>query len=116
MRNFIRSLRSNRSRRAEDSAEDSDGDYFPTFSVTIPDADRDPGFPIGVPSKFDPEGNVQPFSGNTIIANLSPESELYASLLGLHAKLAASPLASTFALLPPESWHMTIFGMCNSHC
>ncbi|KAK0657105.1 RNA ligase/cyclic nucleotide phosphodiesterase [Cercophora newfieldiana] len=108
MRSFFRSLKSRRG----DSDDDVD---FPTFKVTIPDADRDPGFPIGVPSKFDPQGNVQPFSGNTIIAHLSPQSELYASLLNLHAKLAASPLASLFALLPPESWHMTIFeGVCDS--
>ncbi|KAK0631685.1 RNA ligase/cyclic nucleotide phosphodiesterase [Immersiella caudata] len=112
MRSFFRSLTGKRNRG--DSGDDSDAD-FPTYTVTIPDADRDPGYPIGVPSKFDPEGNVQPFSGNTIIAHLSPQTEFYASLLELHAKLAASPLSSLFALLPPGSWHMTIFeGVCDS--
>jgi hypothetical protein len=112
MRSFFRSLTGKRA-RGGDSGDDSDAE-FPTFNVTIPDADRDPGYPIGVPSKFDPEGNVQPFSGNTIIVHLSPRTEFYASLLELHAKLAASPLSSLFALLPPESWHMTIFGTSNS--
>lgn len=111
MRNFLRNLRPGR-RRGD--ADDWDAE-FPTVQVTIPDADRDPGYPIGVPSKFDLEGNVQPFSGNTILAHLSPDSELYASMLELHGKLAASPLAPLFALLPPTSWHMTVFGAPHVH-
>ncbi|KAK1749322.1 DUF1868-domain-containing protein [Echria macrotheca] len=75
-----------------------------TFHVNRPQ-----GYPAGVPSKFDPDGNVQRFRGNTIVSHLSPDSPLYASLLELHAKLAASPLAHLYALLPPESWHMTVF-------
>ncbi|KAK0731058.1 RNA ligase/cyclic nucleotide phosphodiesterase [Lasiosphaeris hirsuta] len=75
---------------------------------------REPDYPLGVPSKFDPDGNVQPFAGNTIVAHLPPSDKLYTSLLSLHAKLAASPLAHLFALLPPPSWHMTVFeGVCD---
>ena len=73
-----------------------------------------PVYPAGVPGKFDPNGHVQPFAGNTIICHLSPASPLYASLLALHAKLAASPLSHLYALLPPPSWHMTVFeGVCD---
>ncbi|KAK3393492.1 RNA ligase/cyclic nucleotide phosphodiesterase [Podospora didyma] len=73
-----------------------------------------PDYPIGVPSKFDPEGNVQPFPGNTIVAHLAPASPLYASMLDLYNKLASHPLSSLYALLPPPSWHMTVFeGVCD---
>ncbi|KAK7048169.1 DUF1868-domain-containing protein [Favolaschia claudopus] len=70
----------------------------------------------GVPCKFDPDGNVQRYPGNTIIAHLSPstEPELYQSMLKLHEKLKLSPLSHLYTLLPPSSWHMTIFeGVCD---
>jgi hypothetical protein len=73
-----------------------------------------PKYPNGVPVKFDPNGHVQPFPGNTIIAHLSPASEIYASMLVLHEKLHQHRLSHLFALLPPSSWHMTIFeGVCD---
>ncbi|KAJ7602196.1 RNA ligase/cyclic nucleotide phosphodiesterase [Mycena polygramma] len=66
--------------------------------------------------KFDKEGNVQPFPGNTILGVLSPSSEpeLYNSLLALHEKLKDSYLSHLYVLLPPSSWHMTVFeGVCD---
>ncbi|KAJ6584617.1 RNA ligase/cyclic nucleotide phosphodiesterase [Mycena capillaripes] len=70
-----------------------------------------PKYPPGVPYKFDPDGNVQHHPGNTIIAHLSPSSEpeLYNSLLALYDKLKNSHLSHLYALLPPSSWHMTVF-------
>jgi hypothetical protein len=68
-----------------------------------------PKYPKGIPAKFDTDGNVQPYPGNTIIAHLSPSSDLYASMLVLHDKLRDSHLSHLFTLLPPSSWHMTIF-------
>ncbi|KAK3941089.1 DUF1868-domain-containing protein [Diplogelasinospora grovesii] len=94
-------------------------DHLQQGPHTTPDHDEDtptrPGYPLGVPSKFDPEGNVQPFPGNTVIAHLPPMSHLYNDMVELHAKLAAHPtLSSLIVLLPPESWHMTIFeGVCD---
>jgi hypothetical protein len=41
-------------------------------------------YPTGIPDKFDPDGNVQPFSGNTIICHLLPSSEIYASMQVLY--------------------------------
>ena len=62
----------------------------------------------------DPDGNVQPYPGNTIISSLSPSSDLYASMLVLRDKLRNSNLSHLYALLPPSSWHMTIFeGVCD---
>ncbi|KAJ6511929.1 RNA ligase/cyclic nucleotide phosphodiesterase [Mycena vitilis] len=66
--------------------------------------------------KFDKEGNVQPFPGNTILGVISPSSEpeLYASLLALHGKLKNIHLSNLYVLLPPASWHMTVFeGVCD---
>jgi hypothetical protein len=62
-----------------------------------------------VPNKFDPDGNVQPFPGNTILCRLSNSSDLYTSLLFLYDKLQKSSLSHIYALLPPSSWHMTVF-------
>ncbi|KAB5554620.1 RNA ligase/cyclic nucleotide phosphodiesterase [Coniochaeta sp. 2T2.1] len=71
-------------------------------------------YPRGIPWKFDKDGNVQPFPGNTIVCHLSQTSDLYASLLQLYEKLRTSPLAHLYTLLPPPSWHMTVFeGVCD---
>jgi hypothetical protein len=73
-----------------------------------------PPYPLGIPGKFDIDGNVQPFPGNTIVSHLAPSSALYASMLELYAKLEKSHLAPLYALLPPSSWHMTVFeGVCD---
>jgi len=66
-------------------------------------------YPSGVPDKFDPDGNVQHFPGNTIICHLSNSTELYSSLMILYGRLTQSPLSHLYELLPPSSWHMTVF-------
>ncbi|TDZ38769.1 hypothetical protein C8035_v006591 [Colletotrichum spinosum] len=73
-----------------------------------------PSYPAGVPSKFAPDGSVQPFPGNTIICHLSPSEPLYASMQSLSEKLAASKFAPVLSLLPAPSFHMTVFeGVCD---
>ncbi|KAJ3962614.1 hypothetical protein N0V92_000683 [Colletotrichum tropicale] len=73
-----------------------------------------PQYPTGVPSKFAPDGAVQAFAGNTIICHLSPSDPLYVSMQELSDKLAASKFASLITLLPPTSFHMTVFeGVCD---
>ncbi len=66
-------------------------------------------------SKFDPSGAVQRFPGNTIICRLPPSAPLYGALRRLHADLERSAgLSHLYALLPPSSWHMTVFeGACD---
>jgi hypothetical protein len=57
---------------------------------------------------------VRPFPGNTIICHLPADSEFRASLETLYDALAQSEFAIFLALLPPASWHMTIFeGVCD---
>ncbi|KAJ6509050.1 RNA ligase/cyclic nucleotide phosphodiesterase [Mycena sanguinolenta] len=72
---------------------------------------EDPKYPPGVPSKFDADGNVQYYPGNTIIAHLSPstEPELHKSMVALHDKLKSSHLSHLYTLLPVGSLHMTLF-------
>jgi hypothetical protein len=72
-----------------------------------------PAYPPGVPAKFSPDGAVQPFPGNTIIAHLPPTSPLSPHLQALHEALATHPLKHLYVLLPPASWHMTMLdGVC----
>jgi hypothetical protein len=66
-------------------------------------------YPKGIPHKFDRDGNVQSFPGNTIICHLSPSSEMYASMQVLYGKLKEHPLSHLYTMLPPSSWHMTVF-------
>lgn len=74
-----------------------------------------PKYPSGVPDKFDPDGNVQHFPGNTIICHLSNSTDLYSSLLVLYERLEQRPLSHLYALLPPSSWHMTVFEGADDH-
>lgn len=64
--------------------------------------------------KFDLSGQVLPFAGNTIISHLHLNSDLYKTLLPIHEKLNSSRFTTFYALLPPSSWHMTVFeGVCD---
>lgn len=79
-----------------------------------PSADAQPAFPTGVHTKFNVDGSVRAFPGNTIICHLPPSSGLYACLLNLYAQLLRSDLSELYSLLPPSSWHMTVFeGVCD---
>jgi hypothetical protein len=46
--------------------------WRPKFDKPRPKYPNAKKYPNGVPAKFDPDGNVQPYPGNTIIAHLSP--------------------------------------------
>jgi hypothetical protein len=70
--------------------------------------------PSGVPSKFSVNGAVRPFPGNTIICHLSQGSELHTRLTQLAIDLDARNNEALYTLLPPSSWHMTVFeGVCD---
>ena len=66
-------------------------------------------YPMWIGHKFEPDGRLLPFPGNTIICHLSPDSELYRACVGLHKALQEQEFSSLYVLLPPESWHMTVF-------
>ena len=67
-----------------------------------------PEYPIGIPTKFTPEGQVNRYPGNTTICHLPPTSPLLPHLRALHAILSSHPtLSKRIHLLPQASWHMT---------
>lgn len=69
--------------------------------------------PAGTATKFDPDGAVKPFPGNTFVSALTqdrPESALFADVA---ARLRATTLGRYLTFLPPASYHMTVFeGIC----
>ena len=66
-------------------------------------------YPMWIGHKFMPDGQLLPFPGHTIICHISPESELFRALRELYEALKSQEFASLYILLPPSSWHMTIF-------
>ncbi|KUJ13953.1 uncharacterized protein LY89DRAFT_736956 [Mollisia scopiformis] len=67
-----------------------------------------PLYPIGIPSKFSPEGVVQRFPGNTTLCHIPANSRLFRGLRAVYASLESHPtLSKKIHLLPQASWHMT---------
>ncbi|KAK7048177.1 DUF1868-domain-containing protein [Favolaschia claudopus] len=87
----------------------------PTFdaSKTTPHPSVDlVRYPSGIPHKFDSQGNIQPFRGNTIIAFLYrfSQARFHQQLVDLYVKLDASHMNNyLYVLLPPSTWHVTFF-------
>jgi hypothetical protein len=75
-----------------------------------------PEFPPDIGRKFHPDGRVQRFDGNTIICHLDqqgPNSTLFDSLLDIYRDAPAHRFMDKVTLLPPSSYHMTVFGGAN---
>ncbi len=73
-------------------------------------------YPPDVGRKFDADGRVKPFAGNTIICHIpqqGPGSETFDALLDIYRQLPAHAFAAKVTALPPSSYHMTIFGGAN---
>ncbi|KAK4947804.1 hypothetical protein LTR10_013312 [Elasticomyces elasticus] len=66
-------------------------------------------YPRWIGHKFEPDGRVLPFPGHTIICHLPQNSSLYDCLLLLHNDLQRQDFAACYVLLPPSSWHMTVY-------
>jgi hypothetical protein len=88
-----------------------------TTTVTTITPQR-PLYPIGVPTKFSPEGVVQTYAGNTTLCHIPADSPLQAGLRALYAALNSHPILSKkIHLLPPASWHMTVLdGVREEEC
>jgi hypothetical protein len=70
--------------------------------------------PNGVGKKFDADGSVRRFPGNTVLCHLPLGSTARGPLQGIHSELQNSGFAQLYTLLPPPSWHMTVFeGVCD---
>ena len=58
--------------------------------------------------KFDHNGEVLPWPGNTFICHLNPHSSEHKALRLIQNRLKAGPQSNAFAFLPPDSFHMTV--------
>ncbi len=65
--------------------------------------------------KFHPDGTVMPFSGNTIICFVAPDSPLLGELLWMRETLQAMRCADHIGFLPPSSYHMTTFELLTDY-
>ncbi|NYF78166.1 DUF1868 domain-containing protein [Granulicella arctica] len=63
--------------------------------------------------KFNPDGSVRPFAGNTVICHLPAQSVMRDRAVELHDALAGSSFRPKLGLLPPDSFHMTVFSGAN---
>jgi len=71
----------------------------------------------GAGRKFYPDGRVHPFAGNTIVCHLDqhgPNSTAFNQLLDCFRQFPAKSYIEKIALLPPSSYHMTVFGGANN--
>jgi hypothetical protein len=71
------------------------------------------GLPPDVGRKFEPDGRVRTFSGNTIICHLGQQGPYFATfdrVLDIYRDIPRHYFARKLALLPPSSYHMTIIG------
>lgn len=71
-----------------------------------------PTFPTPVGSKFYPNGMVKEYPGNTILCHLpqqGPNADCFNVLLDIYRTLPLRKFARKVALLPPSSYHMTVF-------
>ena len=81
-----------------------------TSTIVSTMAAEKPLYPRGIPFKFDPDGNEQRYPGNTIICHIPSDSLLVTALHTVYDTLKLHPtLGKVARLLPPSSWHMTVF-------
>jgi hypothetical protein len=78
-----------------------------------PDGGMDAKRPHDVGCKFWPDGRVKPFLGNTLICHLPQQgenAEAFGALLDIYREAPAHAFSRKITLLPPSSYHMTVFG------
>lgn len=72
-------------------------------------------YPKWIGRKFDPNGMVLVFAGNTVLGRIQPRSREYQVLSEIHQELSRSEFGVQFALLPPSSYHVTLMeGVCDT--
>lgn len=70
--------------------------------------------PLDIGRKFHADGAVRHFPGNTIVCHVTSQTALIAGLDRLYDRLRQESAAHSFTLLPPSSWHMTLYvGICD---
>jgi hypothetical protein len=64
-----------------------------------------------VGEKFNPDGSARAYPGVTIICFAHPSSKIYQAGEQVQDALKALPFHHKFGLLPPSSFHMTVFSL-----
>ncbi len=62
-----------------------------------------------VGNKFYKDGSVRQFPGNTIICFADPDGQAYKDAEWVQNEILKEPYGHKFAMLPPSSFHMTVF-------
>lgn len=60
-------------------------------------------------TKFHADGTVAYWPGNSIICHIDKRSESFMALLDVHRRLSRSGMLHRIAVLPPASYHLTVF-------
>ena len=84
----------------------------PATAVAASTAER----PSVLGDKFFADGRVRPFAGNTIICHLPQQGEeaaCFNALLNIYRAARGWDFADALTMLPPSSYHMTLFGGAN---
>ena len=77
------------------------------------DPNRNPG---DVGRKFNADGTVHPFAGNTVIGRVpqqGPRFRVFDALLDIYREAPAFDFSRKLTMLPPSSYHVTLFGGVN---
>ena len=70
--------------------------------------------PLDIGRKFHANGKVRTYPGSTIVCHVAAERALVERLDRLYDCLRAASASHAYTLLPPSSWHMTLFvGICD---
>lgn len=73
-------------------------------------------YPPDVGSKFEADGRVRPFAGNTVVCHLPQQGEhaaAFDAMLDIYREAPSHRFMRKVALLPPSSYHMTVMGGAN---
>ncbi|MDX2160613.1 MAG: DUF1868 domain-containing protein [bacterium] len=70
-----------------------------------------PAFTFHVGEKFYADGSPRQYPGVTVICFADPASAIYKAGESIQAQLLEQPFGHKFALLPPSSFHMTVFSL-----
>lgn len=63
--------------------------------------------------KFNANGEVLPFRGNTLVCHLKQDSEIVRVIVDMVDAMKAAGLGRCYAFLPQASYHMTVFNGAN---
>ena len=92
------------------------GTALPAVALGAARAQADLSVPPDVGTKFNADGSVRRFAGNTVIYHLpqqGADADAFEALLALYRRFAVTPFMHAIAPLPPSSWHMTVYGGAN---